>query len=376
MKIGIITWFTYENYGTKLQAIALQRYLRNLGHYVQLINFVPPEIENTKHNEESIWDKIKKQPQKYKLKFILKKYEDDIKKKHEKMDLIIDKECMLSKKIHSEMEYIDICNSFDLLICGSDQIWNPNLYHKYYYADFAQINTPTISYAPSLGVNQIKKEIVADLTESLKKIKFLTVREKNGAALLKELTGKSIATVLDPTFLLSKAEWNDLASNSLSEEKYVLCYFLSDNKSHWNAARSFAKNHKLKLYIIPQLGESYTQKNGKIFPEAGVEDFIGLVSKATYVLTDSFHGTVFSIIFNKQFYVFERFRENEYSSQNSRIFNLLDSISLMERLNKFNTSSVIEKKDIEYGLVNKKVSKMIEESKKVLDKGLVYGEKM
>lgn len=96
MNIGIITWFSYENYGTKLQAIALQRYLRNLGHNVRLINFVPPEIGTMKSNTESIGDKIKKQPQKYATKYALKKYKGQIEARYQKMKVEVQENCVFT----------------------------------------------------------------------------------------------------------------------------------------------------------------------------------------------------------------------------------------------------------------------------------------
>ena len=90
----------------------------------------------------------------------------------------------------------------------------------------------------------------------------------------------------------------------------------------------------------------------------------------------SFHGTVFSLIFNRQFYVFERFKENEYSSQNARVLDLVESISLMDRVIEFNSTLIIEKTNIEYDSVNLKVNEMVEFSKQLLDKGMCYGKKM
>ena len=375
MNIGVITWFSYENYGTKLQAIALQRYLKNMGHHVQLLNFTPPELLTGTSSKESFWDKIKRQPNKYVNRYILKKNKKHIDIKCKKMDFLINQECSLTQKIKTDEDYIRVCNSFDLLICGSDQIWNPNLYHRYYFADFEQIKTPRISYAPSIGVNNIRTTIASKMKESLARFSLITVRESAGADVLKEITGRKIFTVLDPTFLLKKSEWISLTRKTDCKEKYILCYFLSDNKNHWKAARRFAKAHGLKLYIIPQQGESYIQK-GKIFPECGIEDFLELISKATFVLTDSFHGTVFSILFNTQFYVFERFKENEYSSQNSRIVDLLTDVSIMQRLNKFGSSRILESPNIEYDLVNQRIEQMILNSKNILNEGLSYGKEM
>ena len=153
MKIGIITWFTGPNYGTNLQAIALQYFLHQQGNDVSIINYdvAPPTVKNCGRN---IIEKIKNQPHKYLTKYALYKYKAQILNRNKKMVSEIQKNCNFTDRIQSEEELIENCNKFDLLICGSDQIWNPNWYNKFYYADYPEILTPRISYAPSLGVNK------------------------------------------------------------------------------------------------------------------------------------------------------------------------------------------------------------------------------
>ena len=107
-----------------------------------------------------------------------------------------------------------------------------------------------------------------------------------------------------------------------------------------------------------------------------VEDFVELIMNAEFMLTDSFHGTVFSLIFNKQFYTFERFKEDKFSSQNSRVKNLLSNVGLENRLYKFNSNMILENSKIDYNLANEKINKMIDESKQILNKELQYGKQM
>lgn len=376
MNIGIITWFRYENYGTKLQAIALQGYLRNLGYNVELLNFNPPAVTLENLNKESLWEKIKKQPKKYKTKMILKEYEDCLKTKSIKMNKVIKEHCILSNRIVCKDDYIKVCNKYDLLICGSDQIWNPNLYNAYYYADFDTITTPIVSYAPSFGVNEVRVDVLEKLKHSLNQLKYITVREKQGIEIIKKVINKDAEMVMDPTFLLSQIQWRRLFNlKRKNKDSYVLCYFLSDNKEHWKAVNEFARKRNLKLYIIPQLEASYKQ-NGKICADTGVEDFVELIMNAEFMLTDSFHGTVFSLIFNKQFYTFERFKEDKFSSQNSRVKNLLSNVGLENRLYKFNSNMILENSKIDYNLANEKINKMIDESKQILNKELQYGKQM
>lgn len=366
MNIGIITWFSYENYGTKLQAIALQRYLRNLGHNVRLINFVPPEVGTMKFNTESIWDKIKKQPQKYATKYALKKYKGQIEARYQKMKVEVQENCVFTAQVSCEQDYIDICNEFDIIVCGSDQIWNPNWYHKFYYADYDKIKSKRISYAPSMGVNTIKEEQALEIKRSLSHFSAISVRERKGAALLKPLLDREPVVVVDPTLLLDASIWDEMFPvKKISREKYVLTMFLTDNCTHWRAAKKYAKDKGLKHIVIPYCGFSYFQ-NAKLYVDAGIQDFLNLIRGAEYILTDSFHVTVFSMIYRKQFYTFERFQEDAFSSQNERVRNILEMANVSNRLVPYGAYNILDKKDIDYRSVIKNLNDEIVRSKKFL----------
>ena len=346
MKIGIITWFGGGNYGTNLQAIALQGYLRKLGYSVQLLNF---EIEAPKKEKLSFLQKIKRQPQKYAIKYALKKYKTQIETRYQKMKAEIQRNCVFTEKITSEQNYIDVCNKCDILICGSDQIWNPNWYHRFYYADYDQIQSRIISYAPSMGVNAI---------------------EKKGVALLKSLSLQEPAVVVDPTLLLDAKDWNAIfPTQKPCEEKYILSMFLTDNASHWRAAQIFAKSTGLKQIVIPYCGFSYFQ-NAEIKVDTGIQDFLNLIRGAEYILTDSFHVTVFSLIYRKQFYTFERFKEDAFSSQNERIRNILEIANVSDRLVPYGTNRIDFKNDIKYNAVVDTLNIEIEKSKVFLYKAI------
>ena len=202
MKVGIITWFQYENYGTKLQALALQAFLRNEGYDTQLINYEVPEVSQTfKKNTliSRLFDKIK-----YILLQRAKRlFSSQLKIRSLRMKQVISDYCVLSPHIASDEEYVKICNQFDIIICGSDQIWNPNWYHRYYYADFPEIHVKKVSYAPSLGINKIPEQIVPLMKKSLASFSRITVREENAIDLLEPLIGYRPQKVIDPTMLFS-----------------------------------------------------------------------------------------------------------------------------------------------------------------------------
>ena len=369
MKIGIVTWFRHENFGTALQAIALQKFLRNNGYEVELINF--HVYDGYKANK-----KIKAT---YKVYHFLSRviyhcekirYRKLFEKKSKKFKQIIIDNCNISKEIHSDKEYIELCNNYDFIIFGSDQIWNPNWYHPYYYANFDKIHTTLIAYAPSFGVKELLPDKIENIKNALERFGNIALREEQGCKIVENILNKSVSTVLDPTFLLEKAEWEKFEEKiDIESEKYLLCYFLSDNSRHWKAAKEYARRKKLKLVIIPKDGFSYI-KSKNVIRDCSVGNFISLIKNAEFIITDSFHGSIFSIIFNKQFILFERHNPNDIDEQNSRLYNLLDIIDEKKHLMKYNTM-VIEKVDeIKYEKVNKIINEKINNSKEYLLKSL------
>lgn len=363
VKIGIITWFSGGNYGTNLQAIALQGYLRSIGHSVEIINF---EIESHIREKKTFLQKVQRQPQKYVTKYAQKKYKKQIEFRYQKMKEEVKRNCIFTKRIVCEQDYIDICNTFDILICGSDQIWNPNWYHKFYYADYNEIKSRIISYAPSLGVNTIREEQTTKIKRSLSRFSAVSVREHRGANLLKPLSANEPVVVVDPTLLLDTKAWNTVFPiQNKCREKYVLSMFLTDNYAHWRAAKKYATDRGVRHIIIPYCGFSYFQ-NAEIKADAGIQDLLNLIRGAECVLTDSFHVTVFSLMYHKQFYTFERFKENAFSSQNERIRNILDIANSIERIIPYGTNYIQAKDDIEYNSVAKNLNVEIEKSKRFL----------
>ena len=271
MNIGIITWFEHENYGTKLQAVALQFYLKKHGYNVQLINFVTPDEKKLK--KPTFQQKIKNKFNYLALKHAKGIYADELTLRSHRMKQVISDLCVCTQKAMDDRAYIHLCSQFDLLIFGSDQIWNPNWYHPYYYADFPEIHTRKVSYAPSMGIREMPENVKELIRGSLKAFDVVTVREERAADLLEPLMTYRPQKVLDPTLLLDKSTWEGIFDLQDKKSKpYILCYFLSDNKNHWAAAQKFAKNKSLDVRIIPQSGFSFFQK-GTICADAGIKEF-------------------------------------------------------------------------------------------------------
>lgn len=325
MKVAIITWCCYYNFGTYLQAYALQAFLQKNGYNVTIINDYHYSLE---------------QPLSVAIKGLLKKI---IKKLFFKERFAVQKIDDLSvqkyhsfKKTYLSVDYQveslpEVNQRYDIFLCGSDQIWNPGGFNRegndFYFASFA--TKPKIAYAPSLGVNNIPQEHKVHFAELISDFSFLSVREKAASVLLSEICDKKVDTVLDPTFLLDRENWLDLVENKLSDEKYLFLYLLTCNQKYIAVAYSFASAHHLKVRVVKPCGVDLKIKDSE---PAGPLEFLNMIAGASYVMTDSFHAAIFSIHYKKEFVVFKRFKDTDAKSQNSRVENLLLASGLENRL--------------------------------------------
>ena len=360
MKIGVITWFHYENYGTILQAAALQEYLESIDTEPALIEIPFYQIDS-RQIRTSFSERVKSCiSNKIVEKSFGKYFAAKSKKFH---DAIYSRYNVLPIKD----SFSKTCNRFDLLICGSDQIWSPYWYNDFYFANFPDITVPKISYAPSIGVKEIPPYLQGTYYSTLKHFNKLSVREESARKEIERITGLSCQTVLDPVFLLDRQHWTKVIGKGKNPQgDYILCYMLDDNMNHWKAIHEFTSKHNMKLVIIPMKSGSYLEK-GEHRYDAGPYDFLNLITNAKYVLTDSFHASAFSIIQQKQFYVFERTARTDANSQNSRIYNLLEISGLNDRIQKFNNKHIHEANDIDYQKVNIRMTPLIKQSKKYLN---------
>lgn len=370
MKIGIITWFTGSNYGTNLQAIALQYYLRKQGYEVEIVNC---EVESKyAKNRRTFLEKVAFQPEKYAEKFARHVFfKDEINSRDKKLANAIQKNCVLTKRCENEKDLIDTFNSFDLLISGSDQIWNPNWYHRFYFADYDGVTTRRISYAPSMGVTTIDPEVEQEIKRSVSKYDVVSVREDKAVPLLEPYSKNKPMVVVDPTLLLDSDDWASILSSTgeISKEDYVLGIFLEGTIRHMHAARRFAAEKHMKHVYVPYSGMSYYQ-SGERHADAGLEDLLELFRNAKYVITDSFHMTVFSIIHRKQFYTIARFKENPITGTNSRIRNLLRMSGLQDRELKYGTKRIKELPEIDYDSHMAMLQQEIDRSKQFLQESV------
>lgn len=214
-------------------------------------------------------------------------------------------------------------NSFDMIVIGSDQVWNDNDMSKKDLEYFLGISDtkPIISLSASFGIEKIKKDNNDIFKQGLSKMSNISVRETSGQKIINDLISINSELLVDPTMLVSKDEWNEISKAPdwyNSNSKYILCYFLGGISKYKDKIVEYANLNKLEVIDILD--------KKSIYHKSGPEEFIYLVNNAQCIFTDSFHGCVFSIIFNKYFICFER--DNQVKSMNSRLTTLLSKFEL------------------------------------------------
>ena len=217
------------------------------------------------------------------------------------------------------------------------QLWLPgNIAADYYTLNFVPTTVNSIAYATSFGQSSLPKDSAKKATIFLKKIKHIGVREESGQKLVKKLAGRNVPVVCDPTLLFTGDEWMKIQKKEpIIKGKYILCYFLGNNPPHREFAEKLKKETGCKIVALTHLDEFVKSDEGyadetpyNIDPA----DFLNLIRNAEYVCTDSFHCSVFSILYKKEFYTFRRYNRNTRQSTNSRLDTLFKITGIEGRL--------------------------------------------
>lgn len=316
MNIVIATFSKYDNYGSRLQNYAICRALEKLG--VNANTILPYDLRECA--ELFLKMVLSYLPPIYRGQ----KYWINERKKRKVF-------AEFNKSLHlKQIKYrllVKLDETTDAAIAGSDQIWNPQHLLKYpkdidfFFLNFVS-ETKRFAYAPSFGNVKIPKEIEGIYGKRLREFNLLSAREVNGQRLIKELIGQNVSVMPDPVFLLSKEEWGLIAKDCKPDGNslpYVLVYFLSNHRdSTYEHIYQYANEKNLE--VIKVAGNEYSK--GEITPTP--QEFVALISDAKAVFTDSFHGTVLSIIMNTLFVIFDRTDVKQFS----RIDSLLREFDL------------------------------------------------
>lgn len=300
MKIVNITMQAVNNYGSVLQTLATERIFRNLGYEVETLDYIQENLQM-----DSVWKVLKYGGPGWKIKckqIILRLLKRKNTRRAEIMDEFRKKYLHLTKRYLSIKELEEDLPNADIFCTGSDQTWNPVLYgpSKAYYLAFVPDNKKKISFSASFGVDKLPAKDKSEVKELLSRYDAISVRESTGLNILENLGIHKAKMVLDPTLVISREFWENMCSKRLINEEYIFVYQLNTNKNFVDYVNRFAKKHRLRIiYVKSRLEKGY--HNATYIDSPMVEGWLSLFKYANFVITDSFHGTVFSVIFHKEF---------------------------------------------------------------------------
>ena len=330
MKAGLLTFHHAHHYGAQLQAYALMKAVTKAGADCEIINYV--RSDTTEGN--NLFKKGLSARSLLSNANTILNY-NKLKKRYHRFEDFVNCDMKLSPKFYGTYEALkDDAPEYDIYICGSDQIWNPLIYKEKtydpaFFADFAH-SGKRVAYAPSFGINEIPGDKREELKNYLEGFEYLSVREKQGEKIILEISGRESRTVLDPTLLLTGGEWGGHAADPAFGEPYILCYFITDARKYSEFVGALSAKYNLPVVSLCGSRRVVAQTRHTVL-DAGPREFLGLFRNASMVCTDSFHGTVFSINFNKQFYCFESAQKAE-KTVNSRLYNILEKLGLVSRI--------------------------------------------
>lgn len=342
-KIAICTLFHHNfNYGGILQAYALEHFLLENGYDTEVIDY---DDANTKN---PIYPTLVSRCEQYSFQEILIKVWEMLSEKinrsfHKKIAKrkILFKEFVRNHITHSQLVndsmLMELVRKYSVFIVGSDQVWNPNALRKLYLQDFKHsCNSTVISYAASISRNFLSEKEKGCMIPAISAFDALSVREKSAKQLLLDYgIKKDIKVVCDPVMLLTTTDWDKVASPRQIEKPYVLMYAFS-RCPFLEEVIAYYKEKNVDCYYIP-----YAKLQPNSFDEhipmnqlmdIGPSQFVSLIKYAEAVITDSFHGIVFSIIYKRPIYVYERDRIEGKTSKNSRVYDVLSTFGMNERM--------------------------------------------
>ena len=356
-KIGILTFHRAINYGACLQAYALKRVLTNLGADADVIDYRSDFLEKyyrkAVHKGESLKSTVKN---------ILTW--DIQKERNRQFEGFFNRYLYNGEKevIGTKEELKGINEKYDIFITGSDQVWNPgcNTGDMSFLLDFVDDNNKKYSYSASFGYfteenlrDKAYKSLISDY-------KCISVREKKGEEIAAELTDNAqplkIRRDIDPTFLLNTSQWHEIMPK-INKGKYVFVYSLTMPKKLISYAEDFARKNNLEL-ICFTLNNLFTKTTKNKVITGTPEEFLSYLNNAEYVITNSFHGTAFSIIFNKKFCVI---KNSHPQHDNGRLINILESLGISDCVVKDDATELSFPR-IDYSSVNDKLDNLRKDS--------------
>jgi len=337
-KIGVLTFHRAVNYGAALQTYALQKSIQKAGCSTEVMDYRCEFLENL-HNPYSM--KQYRTP----LHFLYALLKNNVKRDNRKaFRAFQQKNVRVSATVYDKSNLESAEDTYNAFMVGSDQVWNCNCtrFDKTYFLDFVKDKNKKYSYAASVGIKLETEELKKEYKRLLEDYKVLNVREEQGKQELESI-GLEANVTLDPTLLLDKKEWLELAKKPVKfdkNKKYLLVYVIVETPSIFETAKKIAKERGLEVVYVNEM--LFNKPGVKNLNRVTPEEWLWLFNNAEFIVTNSFHGTAFSVNFEKQFLV-EPLPVK--TNVNSRIYDFLDLVGLSSR--------VVDTKDLTaYGYIN------------------------
>ena len=366
MKVGILTYHRAENYGALLQAFALKTYIKSLGHNVVFVDYWPEY--HVEHYRIFSFKRFKTLNITGKIKYLLSFFLwGGFKLLRKKRLIKFMREKLGLNKTASYNDDTIRTEKYDLVVYGSDQIWrkqdiNNNEYNPWYFGSSIVDSSAKISYAASMGVINADESDEIWLKKHLTNFDDISIREHDLKLYLDGL-GINAKLVIDPVFLLTKDDWRSMYGSFSNKGGYVLFYNLLNSPESVKFANAFSKRKKLPIYEI-NMSLNIHNLSKRYIHCASVEQFLQLIDGADYVISNSFHGVAFSLIFQKQFWAVG------IGQRANRVLSLLDSVNLQNRYVHNIDSSVVIDDNIDFDDVSSRLLNFIGYSKDYLNKYL------
>ena len=352
MRTGLITFHFAHHYGAQIQAYATMRAIQELGHDCQVIDFRLPHTTSSSalfKKPDSLRALASNVHTALHYKAMKQRYDRFEAFAAEQMELS-------SKRYTSDEELRRDPPEYDVYVSGSDQIWNPYIYadkqfEPAFLLDFVREGRK-IAYAPSLGVPSLPEPYNGQLREYLASFSALSARESRGKELLETVTGREVRLVLDPTLLLTGAQWGELAAEPERKNPYILCYFISDPGEVGERAQELHRRTGWPIVQLAGIRRALPGAESVVF-DAGPREFLGLFRSAACVCTNSFHGSVFSLQFDRPFFTAMSPKEKAEPAY-SRIYSLLSRLGCEDRIVGMPDTAAVDA-EMEYAVIHQKL---------------------
>lgn len=368
-KVAIVTRYD-DNYGACLQAAAMQYVLRKYEIQGEILRYTPLTERVEQNIVLKIINRIKKMGVLKVIKIaLIKKY---IQRRKMAFQNFRKQKILITKHTFQNAdEMTKVINQYDAFICGSDMIWCEEFFKllNVYFLQFAP-RGKRIAYSPSFGREKLKEENKMIYSKLIKEIDFISCRENSGISIIKELSGKNATHTVDPTLLLTKNEWMSIMSKD-NEVKgnmnYLLKYMFTElTENGKDFIKEICQTANIKMRTIPSTRFEYKEEEKNNMVGHGPFEFLSMYKHSRFIVTNTFHGLVFALIFEKPFLVFKREDSGVWAKYDERLVSLLKELDLLDRYVSQNSKFKEEWLTLDYTKVNVKINCWREDSEKYL----------